>query len=70
MNKMRSWLIGFTIGAGIAVVLVALFSPISGEEVVQRLREGFRETMAEAKQASENRRRELEAELAQMQGRR
>jgi gas vesicle protein len=67
MRILLSWMIGLTLGAALGATLVLLFAPTSGEQLVNRLKTGWEETMAEARQASEQRRRELEAELAQLQ---
>lgn len=63
MTRLISWLLGFSIGAAVAGVLVMLFVPVSADEIRQRLRAGYEETMQAAKLASEQRRQELEAEL-------
>lgn len=55
--------IGFGIGAAIGAALVLLFAPVSGDKLVKNLKEGYADTMEEARLASENRRKELEAEL-------
>lgn len=69
MIRIVSWLIGFSLGAAVAAVLVALFVPIPSNEIRRRLREGYQETMTEARLASQQRRAELEAELYTLQGR-
>lgn len=63
MNKLVSLAIGFGIGAAIGAALVLLFAPASGETLVRSLKEGYEETMEEARTAAEFRRKELEAEL-------
>ncbi len=68
MRKLISLLIGFAIGAVLGGTLVLLFSPVSGKEVKDRLRDGVKETFDEARTASQTRRAELEAELAKMRG--
>ncbi len=67
MRTLLSWMIGLTLGAALGATLVLFFAPTSGEQLVNKLKAGWEETMAEARRASEQRRRELEAELAQMQ---
>lgn len=67
MNKITSWLIGLGLGLTVGAVLVAIFSPVSGDEVIRRLRAGFAETLEEARRAAEDRRKTLEAELSRMQ---
>ena len=68
MNRLVNWLIGFSIGAAVAAVVVMLFVPITGADIRNRLRAGYQETMAAARLASEQRRHELEADLAQKTG--
>ena len=67
MRTLLSWIIGLTLGAALGATLVLLFAPTSGEQLISRLRAGWEETMVEARRASEQRRHELEAELAQLQ---
>jgi gas vesicle protein len=67
MVKIISWVLGVMLGTMVGAVLVALFAPISGAEVVRRLRIGYYQTLEASRQAAEQRRAELEAELAQMQ---
>ncbi|MDX2163490.1 MAG: YtxH domain-containing protein [bacterium] len=64
MRKLISLALGLGVGSGIALVLVALFAPVSGKPLRALLRQSYDETMAEARLASASRQRELEAELA------
>ena len=66
MWKLASWLIGFSLGAAVGAVLVMLFAPVSGDEVVTRLKQGWEDTLLEARQANIERRAELEAELVRL----
>lgn len=66
MRKLVSLALGFGLGAAIGATMVMLFSPTSGEELVENIKRGYAETMAEARQASALRRAELETQLAQM----
>lgn len=66
MGKLISLVLGFTVGAMIGAMLVVVFSPVSGQKVVDALKEGYAETLDEARQASEQRKRELEAEFKRM----
>ncbi|MBE2268309.1 MAG: YtxH domain-containing protein [Anaerolinea sp.] len=66
MNKLLSLLLGFTVGAIIGSLLVLVFSPVSGQKVVNALKAGYAETLDEARQASDQRKRELEAEYKRM----
>lgn len=67
MRKIISLTLGFGLGAAIGATMVMLFSPTSGEQLVENIKRGYAETMAEARKASALRRAELEAELARMQ---
>ena len=69
MRKLLSLTIGFGFGAAIGVMLVMLFAPTSGAQLAENLKRGFQESLESARQASEQRRAELEAELAEMQKR-
>jgi len=64
MRKILSLMLGLGLGAGVGVLLITLFTPTSGEQLVANLRAGWEETMAAARLASAERRKELEAELA------
>jgi len=68
--KLASWAIGFSLGAAVAAVIVALFAPISADEVRARLRAGYQETLAEARKAALAERERLEKQLADMQSKR
>lgn len=56
----------FLMGFGAGMALVALFSPISGEDFRANLRAHIAQAREEARKASEARRKELEAELHAM----
>lgn len=66
MRKLVSLALGFGLGAAIGATMVMLFSPTSGEELVENIKRGYAETLAEARQASALRRAELETQLAHM----
>ncbi|MBI5667498.1 MAG: YtxH domain-containing protein [Chloroflexi bacterium] len=68
MKKLLSFTLGIGLGAMVGVSVVILLAPMPGSELVARLKQGWEETMDEARRASELRRAELEAELAQMRG--
>lgn len=67
MRKLISWLIGFSLGAAVAALVVYLFAPVSGEQLVGLLRQGWQEALDEARKANAERRAQLEAELAATQ---
>jgi gas vesicle protein len=68
MRRLLSLVIGTGLGAAVGVLIVTLFAPATGDEMVKNLKRGFAETMDEARKASEQRRLELEAELARRRG--
>lgn len=70
MLKIASWALGFSLGVAFGALLVMVLSPISGQEIVERFQNGYKEALDEARKASQQRRAELEAELAEMQGKR
>jgi gas vesicle protein len=64
MRKILSLMLGLGLGAGVGVLIVMLFAPTSGEQLIANLKAGWQETLAAARVASAERRKELEAELA------
>lgn len=66
MRKIISFLLGISLGAGAGVLVVTLFAPVSGGELRQNLRDHVQNAMNAARQASEEKRRELEAELERL----
>jgi gas vesicle protein len=67
MRKLTSLLLGFGLGALVGAALVMLFVPSSGDQIIAELKRGWNETLDEARKASQQRRRELEAQLAARQ---
>jgi len=64
MRKIASLMLGMGLGAGVGVLVVTLFAPTSGEQLIANLKAGWEETLAAARFASAQRRQELEAQLA------
>ena len=69
MKTLKSWFVGVLMGGAVGAILVALFAPVSDEEARERMKTGYKEALAVARAAGRQRRAELEAELAEMQGR-
>lgn len=66
MRKLITFIIGIFAGAGAGVAGVALFVPETSAEIRARLRQGFQESLAHAREASAKKRAELEAELSSL----
>jgi gas vesicle protein len=62
MNKVMGFLAGAVCGALVGAVAALLFTPTSGSELIQTAEERWQLTMSEARQAMEERRRELESQ--------
>jgi len=69
MDKLVSWLLGLGIGATVGGALVALFAPVSGPQMIANLKQGWQDTLEEARRANEERKAELEAELTRLKTR-
>lgn len=69
MVKFASFGMGLAVGLAVGAALVLLYTPAPGSEVSARLRQSYADTLAEARQASADRRRELEARLADLRQR-
>jgi gas vesicle protein len=67
MSRILFWVLGLVFGALVGAALVAIFAPATGEEFRKRLREGYRDTLDEARRVSQERQRELEAKLVTLQ---
>lgn len=64
MRKLLSLLFGVSLGTGVGVLLVTFFAPAAREQLVSRLKQGWQESFEDARRASQQRRHELEADLA------
>ncbi len=62
--------VGLLVGAVLGTSLVVFFSPVSGKELIESLKEGYAESWEIAQQAGEARKRELEAQYQTMKVRR
>ncbi len=66
MRRLMFFAGGVLCGAMIGAAVVLLLTPSSGDAVRDDAKQRFDDMLSEAKRASEQRRRELEAQLAQM----
>ena len=66
MKKITAYIIGGFAGAVLISGLVLLLAPTSGKELRARIRMKYMEMESEFKQASQERREELEAQLASL----
>ena len=67
MRKLLSWMLGLGLGAATGALLVMLFAPASGQEIMASLQRGWAESLNEARKANSRRRAELETQLAEIQ---
>jgi gas vesicle protein len=67
MNKIISFLAGALCGAVVGAAAALLLTPESGEDLRQDIVTRWEEALAEARQAMEETRRELQAQFEQMQ---
>ncbi len=66
MKKISAYILGAFAGAVIISGLVLLLAPTSGKELRERIRMKYLELQNEFKTASQERREELEAQLAKL----
>ena len=66
MKRLLSLLVGFAIGAAAGYALMTLFSPVSGDELRNNMREHYEASLKAGRQAAAKRRAELEKELADL----
>lgn len=69
MRGLFSFLVGIGMGISVGIVLVALLSPVSGEELRANVRAHLQQAAAGARKAQEERRKTLEARLKELQQR-
>lgn len=63
MGKLLGLALGLAFGAAVGAVVVMLVSPATGDKLIANIKRGYRETLEDARLASERRRAELETEL-------
>lgn len=62
MNKLMGFMAGAVCGALVGAVAALLFTPVSGSDLLSTAEERWELTKSEARQAMEERRRELEGQ--------
>ncbi len=68
MNKVFSFTAGAICGALVGGVLVLLFTPASGEDLLKAANDRWQAALNEGRRAMEDRRNELETEFRQNSG--
>ena len=68
MRRLLAFGGGLLSGAALGTLLALLFTPASGEAMRQGLRARYQHALAAGRAAAEQKRQELEAQLAQMSG--
>ncbi len=63
MGKLLGLALGLAFGAAVGAAVIMLVSPATGDKLISNIKRGYRETLDDARLASEKRRAELEAEL-------
>jgi gas vesicle protein len=66
MKRATNFLSGILLGALVGASLAIIFTPASGRELQDRLRDGYNNLRRELNQAAVDRRSELEAQLASL----
>lgn len=66
MNKVMSFLSGALVGALVGAAAVLLLTPASGSELQTQTRDWFETLWDDAQQAADDKRAELEAQLAKL----
>jgi len=66
MNKFSSFLTGAILGALVGAAAALLFTPASGDELQAQSREWVETLWSDAQRAAEEKRLELEAQLAKL----
>lgn len=67
MRKIVSWILGLSAGTAVGAVIIALFVPETAEQINNRLKAGYEAALQAAREASTQRRLELENQLNQLQ---
>lgn len=66
MQKLLNFVLGIGAGAATGAAMAVLFAPAAGKDMRQDAREWYQKVLQESARAAEERRAELEAELAEM----
>jgi len=68
-RRILSWMVGLLLGAAVGVIFVTLFSPVSGDELRENIKDHYQDAKTAAFKAAKERRAELERELETMRQR-
>lgn len=68
MNKVMAFLSGMLVGAAVGAAAALLWAPASGQELQDQARDWVDTLMADARQAADEKRLELETQLASLKG--
>lgn len=63
MSNTKSWMLGAILGGFLGSALVMLYTPAKGSELKSKLQEAVQRLRDEVRQAGEEKRAELEAQL-------
>ena len=66
MRKFMSFLVGALCGAAVGAVIALIFTPSSGDELVDELRNKWNEVVEEAQKAQKETQERLEQELGRI----
>jgi gas vesicle protein len=66
IRRLVNFVLGIGAGTAAGAALAALFTPAAGKDMRQGARERYQKILQESARAAEQRRAELEAELAEM----
>lgn len=69
LRKFLSLFVGLSSGIAAAVTFITLFSPVSGEELRENMRDHYQESLDKAREAKARKREELLQDLENMRSR-
>lgn len=69
LKKLMSLFVGLSTGIAAAVTFITLFSPVSGDELRENIRDHYQHAMDEARKTKATKREELLKDLEDMRSR-